>query len=325
MDKLFFLLLLFFTIGFTGNARAEFDYGRTCPTVEAALIRLAQERENAAAEALKTGQVSPLNFHNTPVPGNFQGYWSLPNCDTPDVTQVFTKYFSYSIIYGTEACLQKIRYIREGSNFTEFSVPSNYLVNRKLDDNSYITGFTLNNEPADLSKDWEGNRHPETQTFTFHYCPAPSPDHYKLHAPGLKFVRYLDHVLEICDQSQDLAFKNNEECHHLLYVMADDNVDFELTKEEIIKALKMLHYASYINHNGAMIENLRLSLDKAEKKAILFADLAVSLLDEDNNRTLKRTEITKNYKRLPEDSPEWFFFQRNFRSLGNIFPSFDNK
>ena len=39
---------------FSSTSHAAFDYGHTCPTVEAALERLAIERENAAADALKT-------------------------------------------------------------------------------------------------------------------------------------------------------------------------------------------------------------------------------------------------------------------------------
>lgn len=319
-----FSLIALGSLGVSSVSHAAFDYGRTCPTVQSALERIALERKDAAAEALKTGKVTTLNMP-VPVPGNYQGYWSLPNCNEPDVTTIYTKYFSYSLIFGAEACLQKVRSIAEGSDFMEIRVPSDNLIKQMEEgEKSFEVGFTVEDKPADLEKSWSENVNPKTPVFKFNYCStAPDPEHYKLHAPGLKLIRYMDHAVDICDQRSDLAFKDNSDCHHLLYVMSDGNVDFELTAEEIKKALLMLNYLAFINHNGAAIDNLIGSMEKAEERAKKLAELAIKTLDTDGNGTLKRVEITDNYKKLPNNSPEWFYFKKQFKSLANMFPSFD--
>ena len=308
---------------FSSTSHAAFDYGHTCPTVEAALERLAIERENAAADALKSGNVeTSLNTH-LPVPGKYQGYWALDNCEDPDVTTIYTKYFSYSLIYGAEACLQKVREVNEGQDFTEINIPSDNLVLQTKQDR-LITGFTQDDAPADLQKSWESNLSNESPTFTFKYCQTPpDPEHYTLHAPGLKLIRYMDHALEICDQRRDLSFADNSDCHHLLFVMADGNVDFELTKDEIKKAVLMLNYLAFINHNGAAIDNLTVSMDKAADRATEMADVAMNIMDADGNGTLTRQEIEDNYKKLPQNSPAWYFVQKKFKEIANIFPTFD--
>jgi Ca2+-binding EF-hand superfamily protein len=48
----------------------------------------------------------------------------------------------------------------------------------------------------------------------------------------------------------------------------------------------------------------------------------ISLMDEDKSGTLTRLEIEENYKKLPNNSSEWDYFKKMFRSLNNIFPSF---
>lgn len=309
-------------LGFSTISYADFDYGRTCPTVEAALTRIAQEREDAAVEALKTGKLTTMNVP-VPIPGHYQGYWSLPGCENPDVTTVYTKYFSYSMIYGAEACIQQVRSVSEGKDFTEIRIPSDNIIKQLINEKTFQAGFTVDDAPADLEKTWSENVNPETPSFQFHYCGAPDPEHYQLHAPGLKLIRYLDHAVDICDQRNDLSFKDNSDCHHLLYVMADGNVDFELTKTEIKKALLMLNYLAFVNHNGAGIDNLTVSMEKAEKRAKKLANLAIQLLDTDGNGTLTRVEIVDNHKKMPNNSSEWYFFKKQFKSIANIFPSFD--
>lgn len=321
----FLTLLAAGFLSFAPAAYANFDYGHTCPTVEAALERLALEREDAAAEALKSGNAfaGTLNNH-LPVPGNFQGYWALDNCEDPDVTTIYTKYFSYSLIYGAEACLQKVRNVQQGQDFTEINIPSDNLILQQKQSDALITGFTQDDAPADLNKDWQNNLSKESPTFTFKYCQtAPDPERYPLHAPGLKLIRYMDHALELCDQRSDLAFADNDDCHHLLYVMADSDINFELDKDEIKKAVLMLNYLAFINHNGAEIDNLTVSMEKAEERAAEMADIAVTIMDSDGNGTLTRQEIEDSYKKLPQNSPAWYFVQKKFKEIANIFPTFD--
>jgi|TARA_R110002126_G_scaffold13118_7_gene57324 hypothetical protein len=315
-----FLLSLSFG-GFTQKAFADFNYGKTCPTVEAALQRLSQERADSAANALKTGSQTPLTTP-TPIPGGFQGYWSLPNCDTPQASSIYTKYFSYSLIYGAEACLQKVRDVKKGLDFTQITLPSDNTVNQLHEKDHYIAGFTARDTLADLDKSWDENTPEDSVSFKFHYCPAPNPEHYKTHAPGLKLIRYLDHALELCEQSPDLAFKDNEDCHHLLFVMADDNVDFELTAEEIEKALQMVNYLAFANHNGAAEDLLRESMGVSAQKAKSLAQMAITRFDQDGNGTLKRTELDNFYKKVPQNEASWPYFKKKFHSLSNIFPSF---
>jgi hypothetical protein len=317
-----FVVCLLLTVIFSEKASADFDYGHTCPTVEAALIRIAQEYEDAAMTALKTGNAAPKEVA-VPIPGPYQGYWSLPNCNTPDVTTIYTKYFSYSLLFGAEACIQQVQNVAEGTDFTQISIPSDNIIKQyNAAENSFEAGFTVDDAPADLSKNWEENLNEEAPIFKFRNCPAPNPDHYKLHAPGLKLIRYMDHAVTLCNQSADLSFADNEDCHHLLMVIADKDVNFALSAEEIKKGLLMLNYLSFVNHNGASIDNLTGSMEKAERRAQTLANLMISLMDEDKSGTLTRLEIEENYKKLPNNSSEWYYFKKMFRSLDNIFPSF---
>lgn len=321
---LFCSLLALNLNAYSAKSYADFDYGHTCPTVEAALERLALEREDAARQALTTGKHIVINssLPNTPVPGNFQGYWSLPNCDAPKVTTIYTKYFSYSLIYGAEACLQKVHDVKQGADFTQITVPSDNTINKPLDDKRYIAGFTARNTLADLDKSWDENTPEQSAKFEFQLCSAPDAEHYKTHAPGLKLIRYMDHALEICNQREDLAFKDNEDCHHLLFVMADDTVDFELTAEEIEKALQMLNYLAFVNHEGAAEDLLKDSMAVSDIKAKKLAQIAIKMLDKDGDGTLKRTELDNFYKKLPQNETSWPYFEKKFQSLSNIFPSF---
>lgn len=311
--------------GFAEKSYADFDYGHTCPTVEAALKRIAQEREDAAKQALITGKEIVLNasLPKTPIPGSFQGYWSLPSCAAPEASSIYTKYFSYSLIYGAEACLQKIRDVQKGLDFTQITLPSDNTINQLHKNEYYVAGFTARHTTADLEKSWYENTPEDSISFKFHSCEkAPDPEHFKTHAAGLKLIRYLDHALELCEQDSDLAFKDNEDCHHLLYVMADDNVDFELTAEEIEKALLMLNYLAFVNHNGAAEDLLKDSMRVSGEKAKVLAQLAIRMLDKDGNGTLKRTELDNFDKKLPKNETSWPYFQKKFDSLSNIFPSF---
>tara|TARA_R110002124_G_scaffold149220_1_gene314953 strand:+ start:90350 stop:91348 length:999 start_codon:yes stop_codon:yes gene_type:complete len=315
-------LCLLLSVSFSDKASADFNYGHTCPTVEAALIRIAQEHKDAAVNALKTGIAAPAEVA-VPIPGPYQGYWSLPNCDTPDVTTIYTKYFSYSLMFGAEACLQQVENVAEGSNFTQITVPSDNIIKQyNAEEESFEAAFTVNDDPADLSKSWAENINEESPVFKFHKCSAPNPDHYKLHAPGLKLIRYMDHAVTICNQDPNLSFANNEDCHHLLLVIADADVNFEVSAEEIKKGLLMLNYLSFINHNGAAIDNLIGSMEKAEKRAETLSHLMITVMDEDKSGGLTRTEVENNYKKLPDNSSEWYYFKKMFKSLDNIFPSF---
>ena len=63
-------------------------------------------------------------------------------------------------------------------------------------------------------------------------------------------------------------------------------------------------------------------MEKAEKRAETLSHLMITVMDEDKSGGLTRTEVENNYKKLPDNSSEWYYFKKMFKSLDNIFPSF---
>ena len=71
-----------------------------------------------------------------------------------------------------------------------FRLSDNIIKQYNAEEESFEAAFTVNDDPADLSKSWAENINEESPVFKFHKCSAPNPDHYKLHAPGLKLILY---------------------------------------------------------------------------------------------------------------------------------------